>query len=122
MAAGTSGLQIVDVTQTSAVGGITTSLTGARRVKYLSNYAYVVNDGSADASQQGFYIVDVSNPAAPRTLSFVPTASGATGVDLVSTTVGSVVTTIAYVTEGTSLQVFDVSNPLVAPGTVGQLR
>ena len=86
LAAGVGGLQVVDVTQTSALGMLTTGLSGARRVKYVGSHAYVVNDGSADPAQQGLYVLDVTDPAAPLTQSFVITASGATGVDVVGNT------------------------------------
>ena len=101
VAAGSTGLQVVDVTDRRApriVGSLDTT-GNANDVKVVGNIAYVA-DGSA-----GLRIIDVTNPANPSLLSALDTPGEANDVVVVGNR--------AYVADGpTGLQIIDVSDPL----------
>ncbi len=100
VAAGATGLQIVDVSNRNnplIVGAIDTP-GNANDVKVVGN-TVLVADGSA-----GLRLLDVTIPASPAFLSAVDTPGTAQDV--------SVVGGLAYVADGTTgLQIIDISNP-----------
>ena len=99
VAAGGSGLQVVDVadrSNPSIIGSL--ALSGnANDVKLIGNTAYVAS-GSA-----GLQVVDVSKPASPVLLGAFGAASNA-----LTTTVRG---TLAYIANGSSLIIADITNP-----------
>ncbi|MET0622683.1 MAG: Ig-like domain-containing protein [Pyrinomonadaceae bacterium] len=100
VAAGSAGLQVVNVTDRRAprlVGSLDTP-GNANDVRAVGNRVYVA-DGSA-----GLRIIDVSNPAAPTLLGALDTEGEANDVVVVGDR--------AYVAGGTAgLQIINVSNP-----------
>ena len=109
VAAGLTGLQVVDVTNRSApaiVGALDTP-GNANGVAVAGNFAYIA-DGS-----QGLRIIDVQNPASPIARGSADTPGDAQDVFV---SAGR-----AYVADGAfGLQVFDVGNPDL-PALVGTL-
>ncbi len=109
VAAGSAGLQVVDVTDRAApriVGALDTP-GNALDVRVVGTRAYVA-DGSA-----GLRIIDVSNPAAPASLGALDTSGLAQDVFVVGNR--------AYVADGAAgLKIIDVSNPQ-APALLGAL-
>lgn len=109
VAAGSAGLQVVDVSDRSAphiVGALDTP-GSALDVRVVGQRAYVA-DGSS-----GLRVVDVSNPASPASLGTLDTSGVAQDVFVVGDRV--------YVADGTAgLRIIDVSNPQV-PVLVGTL-
>jgi hypothetical protein len=105
VAAGASGLRLIDVSNPTApveVGGINTP-GSARNVAVWGRLAYVA-DGS------GLRVIDVSIPDAPVELGAIAIFGGADNV----TVVGG----LAYVSGDSSLRLIDVSNP-AAPVELG---
>lgn len=102
VAAGSTGLQVVDVSDRRApriVGSLDTP-GNANDVRVVGNRAYIA-DGSA-----GLRIVDISNPASPVPLGSLDTAGEANDVVVVGDR--------AYVADGLAgLQIIDVSDPVV---------
>ena len=100
VAAGSDGLQILNVSNPSApslVGSCDTSGT-ARAVDVVGNYAYVADDLS------GLQIIDISNPADPLRVGGYDTSGNARGLDVAGG--------YAYVADvGGGLQIIDVHNP-----------
>jgi hypothetical protein len=100
VAAGSAGLQVVDVTDRRAphiVGSLDTP-GNANDVRVVGKRAYVA-DGSA-----GLRVIDITNPSAPTLLGALDTAGDATDVFVVGDR--------AYVADGVAgLQIVDVSNP-----------
>ena len=100
VAAGSDGLQILNVSNPSApslVGSCDTSGT-ARAVDVVGNYAYVADDLS------GLQIIDISNPANPLRVGGYDTSGNARGLDVAGG--------YAYVADvGGGLQIIDVHNP-----------
>ncbi len=100
VAAGSAGLQVVDVTDRRAphiVGSLDTP-GNANDVKVVGNRAYVA-DGAA-----GLRVIDVSNPSAPVLLGALDTPGEANDVVVVGNR--------AYIADGAAgLQIIDVSNP-----------
>jgi hypothetical protein len=100
VAAGATGLQVVDVTDRRAphiVGSLDTP-GNANDVRVVGTRAYVA-DGSA-----GLRVIDITNPAAPVPLGALDTPGTANDVVVVGNR--------AYVADGASgLQIIDVSNP-----------
>jgi len=78
----------------------------------VNGYAYVAEARWGDYQQfgGGLRAVDISNPAAPRPVSFYDTPGWALGV--------SVAANYAYVADGNGLVVIDVSDP-ATPHQVG---
>jgi len=107
VAAGSAGLQVVDVTDRRAphiVGALDTP-GNANDVRVVGNRAYIA-DGLA-----GLRIIDVTNPVTPTLLGALDTPGEAN--DLV------VVGNLVYLADGPAgLQIIDVSDPL-APQLVG---
>ena len=107
VAAGSAGLQVVDVTDRRApriVGALDTP-GNANDVRVVGNRAYVADGAS------GLRVIDVSNPAAPAPLGALDTFGGANDVVVVGDR--------AYVADGASgLQIIDVSDPR-APARLG---
>lgn len=107
IAAGSAGLQVVDVTDRRApriVGSLDTP-GNANDVRVVGNRAYVA-DGSA-----GLRVIDITNPVSPTLLGALDTPGEAN--DLV------VVGDRAYVADGPAgLQIIDVSDP-AAPRLLG---
>lgn len=100
VAAGASGLQIVDVTDRRAphIAGSLDTPGNANDVKIVGNRAYVA-DGSA-----GLRIIDITNPASPNLLGAMDTPGNANDVVIVGNR--------AYVADGSAgLQIIDVSDP-----------
>lgn len=99
VAAGASGLQVVNVTDRShPVIAASLALPGnANDVKLLGNFAYVA------AGTSGLHIINVANPAAPVRVGTLSTGSNALNVAVRGTTV--------YVANSTNLFVADVTNP-----------
>lgn len=108
VAAGSAGLQIVNVANRLAPAVVASIATGgnANDVRVVANRAYVA------AGSAGLRIFDVTNPLAPQALSDMPMPGSAW--DLV------VSGGMAYVAAGPSLQIVDVSNP-AAPASRGSL-
>ena len=100
VASGSTGLQVVDVSNPSApviVGAVDTP-GNANDVRVVGNTVYIA-DGAA-----GLQIVDVTNPRAPAILGALDTPGEANDVFVVGT--------LAYVADGTSgLQIISVANP-----------
>ena len=76
VATGTGGLQMLRVN-----GGPTSSVSSyihsdARVVRYVGNFAYVVNDGANVFADRGLYIYDLSNPAVPVQTAYFQTRGG----------------------------------------------
>jgi hypothetical protein len=109
VAAGSTGLQVVDVSDRRApriIGSLDTP-GNANDVRVVGNRAYIA-DGSA-----GLRIIDVTNPASPTFLAALDTPGEANDVVVVGN--------LAYVADGPSgLQIIDVSDPVV-PRLVGTL-
>jgi len=109
VAAGTAGLQVVDVSNhhnPRIVGSIDTS-GNANDVKVIGN-AVLVADGSA-----GLQVIDVTNAASPTSLGSVDTPGDAQDV--------SIRGNHAYIADGAAgLQVVDISN-LSTPTIVGSM-
>jgi hypothetical protein len=109
VAAGSTGLQVVDVSDRRApriIGSLDTP-GNANDVRVVGNRAYIA-DGSA-----GLRIIDVTNPASPTLLGALDTPGEANDVVVVGN--------LAYVADGPAgLQIIDVSDP-VAPRLVGTL-
>ncbi len=109
VAAGSTGLQVVDVSDRRApriIGSLDTP-GNANDVRVVGNRAYVA-DGSA-----GLRIVDISNPASPVPLGSLDTAGEANDVVVVGN--------LAYIADGPAgLQIIDVSDPVV-PRLIGTL-
>lgn len=109
VAAGSAGLQVVDVTDRRAphiVGSLDTP-GNANDVRVVGTRAYVA-DGTS-----GLQIIDVSNPSAPALLGTLDTRGVAGDVVVVGNR--------AYVADGAAgLQIIDVSNPS-APALLGTL-
>lgn len=107
VAAGSTGLQVVDVTDRRApriVGSLDTP-GNANDVRVVGNIAYVA-DGSA-----GLRIIDVTNPISPSLLGALDTPGEANDVVVVGNR--------AYVADGPAgLQIIDVSDPQ-APHLLG---
>lgn len=107
VAAGATGLQVVDVTDRRApriVGALDTP-GNANDVKVVGNTAYVA-DGAA-----GLRIIDVTNPANPSLLSALDTPGEANDVVVVGNR--------AYIADGPAgLQIVDISDPR-APHLLG---
>lgn len=95
-----NGLQIIDITNPAQPSLKSTyKTTGAiSNVTVVGNYAYVVN------AELGLTILDVSDPANPALKGSFDTPGMATNV--------TVVGNYAYVSDTTSLQVIDISNPV----------
>lgn len=110
VAAGSAGLQVVDVTDRRLphiVGALDTP-GNAVDVRAVGNRVYVA-DGTA-----GLQIIDVTNPASPTLLGSLDTAGEALDVVVVGNR--------AYVAGGTAgLQIIDVTNP-AAPALLGTLN
>lgn len=109
VAAGSAGLQVVDVTDRRAprvVGSLDTP-GNANDVRVVGERVYVA-DGSA-----GLRVIDVSTPSSPRLLGAFDTAGEANDVVVVGSR--------AYVAGGAAgLQIIDVSDPQ-APALLGTL-
>jgi DNA-binding beta-propeller fold protein YncE len=107
VAAGSTGLQVVDVTDRQAphiVGSLDTP-GNANDVRVVGNRAYIA-DGAA-----GLRIIDITNPANPTALGALDTPGQASDVVVVGNR--------AYVADGTAgLQIIDVSDSL-APILLG---
>ncbi len=106
VAAGTSGLLIVDISTPSSpsvVGSVDT--TGSTNDVILQgNYAYIV-DGSTGAGTAGLKVIDISNPASPTQVAHVSGPSGAPYRVAIS---GN----YAYVAEDVAgVQIIDISTP-----------
>jgi hypothetical protein len=99
VAAGATGLQVVDVTNLQApfLAGATDTPGNANDVRVVGNYAYVA-DGVT-----GLVVVDVSNPPSPRVVGSEGTVGAAT--DLV------VADGKAYVADEAGLSIVEVSDP-----------
>ena len=99
VAAGATGLQVVDVTDLMHpfVAGAVDTPGNANDVRVVGSLAYVA-DGP-----QGLQVVDVSGPTAPRIVGHVLTVGAATAV--------AVAGGIAYVADEQGLSVLDVSRP-----------
>lgn len=99
VAAGGSGLQVVDVSNRSVPTIVASlALTGnANNIKLLSNVAYVA------AGSAGVHIIDVSNPRAPIKLGTLSTSANALDVAIRGT--------LLYVANGSNLLIADVTNP-----------
>lgn len=110
VAAGSAGLQVVDVSDRHAphiVGSLDTP-GNANDVRVVGKLAYVA-DGSA-----GLRVIDVTNPASPASLGSLDTTGDASDVVVVGNR--------AYVADGASgLQIIDVSNPQ-SPALLGTLN
>ena len=108
VAAGATGLQIVDVTdrRNPRIVGALDTTGNANDVRILGNLAYVA-DGSA-----GLQIIDVTAPTAPVLKGTYNTPGDASDVVLVGNR--------AYVADGASgLQIIDIANP-AAPTLLGK--
>lgn len=109
VAAGATGLQVVDVSDRKLpriIGSLDTP-GNANDVRVVGNRVYIA-DGSA-----GLQIIDVTNPTSPSLLGAVDTPGEAQDV--------MVVGTLAYVADGAAgLQIINVSNP-TAPAIVGSV-
>ncbi|MET0650002.1 MAG: Ig-like domain-containing protein [Pyrinomonadaceae bacterium] len=109
VAAGSAGLQVIDVSDRRApriVGSLDTP-GNANDVKVVGRRAYVA-DGSA-----GLRIIDVSNTAAPSLLGTLDTSGDARDIVVVGDR--------AYVADGSAgLKIIDVSNPQ-SPALLGAL-
>lgn len=109
VAAGSTGLQVVDVSDRRApriIGSLDTP-GNANDVRVVGNRVYIA-DGSA-----GLRIIDVTNPASPTLLGALDTPGEANDVVVVGN--------LAYVADGLSgLQIIDVGDP-VAPRLIGSL-
>ena len=108
VAAGTAGLQVVDISDPVApalMGGYNTD-GKAEGVYVADNLVAYIADGA-----EGLQVIDVSKPAKPKRLGGYKTGGYASGVWVVGD--------IAYLADGASkgLQIFDVSNP-AAPAPV----
>ena len=104
LAAYTSGLAIVDISDPSNIGmPVYMATTGeALGVAVRGNYAYVADGAS------GLHIVDVSDPSSPSLVSTFDTGGYAFDVTL------SADGNKAYVSDGSSgLHIVDVSNPVI---------
>src|SRR3972149_6016900 len=102
VAAGSSGLQVVNVSNPSSpfIAGYMDTPGNANDVKIVGQYAYVA-DGST-----GLSIIDISNPVTPLFTGTIDTPE--TAWDVV------VSGNYAYIADGLSgLQVLDISNPAV---------
>ena len=108
VAAGSSGLQVVDVSDRNnpnVVASIVDPLTNANDVKILGNAAFVA-DGSS-----GLQIIDITSPLAPSFLGAVNTPGDAQDVVVAGN--------LAYVADGSKgLQVIDISI-LTSPNIIG---
>lgn len=106
VAAGSAGLQVVDVTDRSnpRIAASLATPGNANDLRVVNNKVYLAADSA------GLIIIDVSNPLAPQILGSLPTADAAWDV--------AVSGKLAFVAAGRSgLQIVDVSNP-AAPITV----
>jgi hypothetical protein len=107
VAAGSAGLQVVDVTDRRApriVGSLDTP-GNANDVRVVGNRVYIA-DGAA-----GLQIINVNNPNAPTLLGSIDTSGEANDVVIMGNR--------AYVADGSAgLQIIDVSNPQ-APSIIG---
>jgi hypothetical protein len=109
VAAGATGLQVVDVTDRRSPRVVSALDTpgNANDVRVVGNRAYIA-DGSA-----GLRIINVSNPLAPTLLGSLDTPGNANDVTVVGNK--------AFVADGaTGLQIIDVSDP-TAPRLLGAL-
>lgn len=75
VAAGTSGLQVVDISNptTPQLSGTLDTPGDSRRLALAGNYAYMFDTSALNNeqwSQGGLYVIDISNPSAPRQLGF----------------------------------------------------
>jgi len=109
VAAGSTGLQVVDVSDRRSpriIGSLDTP-GNANDVRVVGTRAYIA-DGSA-----GLRIIDVTNPASPTLLGALDTPGEANDVVVVGN--------LAYVADGASgLQIIDVGDP-IAPRLIGTL-
>ena len=103
VANGSSGLQIIDVSNPASptlIGSVDTP-GSVREVTVIGDTAYVAEGG-------GLQIINVSNPVSPILIGFVDTPGYAQGVTVVENT--------AYVVDWSGLQIIDVSNPPMCQG------
>jgi hypothetical protein len=104
---GTAGLLIFNVSNPSAptLAGTAPTLAGgsANSVQVIGNFAFVTNEGS------GLQVINVSNPTAPTLVGSYDTPGKARGIEIIGK--------YAYIADGTSLQVFDIS--VLPPSLVG---
>ncbi len=109
VAAGSTGLQVVDVSDRRSpriIGSLDTP-GNANDVRVIGNRVYIA-DGSA-----GLRIIDVTNPAVPALLGALDTPGEANDVVVAGN--------LAYVADGPAgLQIIDVSDPVV-PRLIGTL-
>ena len=109
VAAGSTGLQVVDVSDRRApriIGSLDTP-GNANDVRVVGSRAYIA-DGSA-----GLRIIDITNPASPTLLGALDTPGEANDVVVVGN--------LAYLADGPAgLQIIDVSDPVV-PRLIGTL-
>ena len=109
VAAGSAGLQVVDVSNPAAplIVGAHSTPGNANDVRIVGNTAYVA-DGSA-----GLTLLDVSTPGAPAIIGNVDTPGEAQDVMVIGNR--------AYVADGAGgLQIIDVGNP-AAPAILGSI-
>jgi hypothetical protein len=108
IAAGSAGLQVVDITDRTnpkIVGSLATS-ANANYLRIAGNTVYL-------ATSSGLTIIDITNPLNPAALGSLSTPGVAWDVHISGT--------LAYVADGSAgLQIIDVSNPS-APSLVGSL-
>lgn len=99
VAAGSAGLQVVDVTNRSNPQIVASlSLPGNENdVRLLANFAYIA------AGSSGLHVVDITNPLAPVLRGTFSTSGTALDVAVRGNT--------AYVANGTNLVLVDVTNP-----------
>ena len=109
IAAGASGIQIVDVTDRSnpaVVAGLDTAGTSID-IRLFGNAAYIADGAS------GLHIIDITDPLNPQTLGVIDTSGIAQDLQVQSN--------YAYIADGDNgLSIIDVANPLAAQvvGTV----
>jgi Ca2+-binding RTX toxin-like protein len=107
VADGSSGLQIIDISNPAAptLAGTYDTPGYAQEVQVVGNYAYVADGGS------GLQIIDISNPAAPTLAETYDTTGSAQGVQVVGN--------YAYVADDDGgLKILDVSDFTSTPATV----
>jgi hypothetical protein len=108
VAAGSAGLQVVDVTDRSAP-----KIVASLAVPSNANNLRIAGTTIYLATQNGLVIIDISNPLAPRSLGSVNTPDAAWDV--------AVSGSFVYIAAGTSgLKIANVFDPL-APGIIGSL-
>ena len=101
---GTSGLEIINISNTSKPGpSYNHSIGDARDVAVWGSYAYIANYSG------GFQVVDISDPASPSYVADYVTSGSAICI--------RVRDNLAYIGTTAGLEIFDISNPGAATPT-----